>query len=226
MPYNRYERKYITENIAAELLKRRIAGVMRPDAHSGGRYLVNNIYFDDIYGSFYYGKLSGAYKRDKYRLRWYNNDTSFVRLERKRKEGILTSKDYVTVTEEQFYALSNDADVTEDIPYAEHTAASPMWNDFLNIRRLRRLKPSVSFSYTREAYIHESGNARITFDSNIAENLPGARASGVIEVKYSRFLPCFIKELLDGTPLAQTEMSKYCAAIDIIRRLKPYGSFA
>jgi len=179
---------------------------MRPDTHTDGRYTVNNIYFDDMYLNFYNDKQAGAYIRDKYRLRFYNNDMSFIRLERKHKEGFLTSKTSIIITQDQLYAMQNG-------DFYGIKINSPLWEEFMNIHRLRRLRPVVSFSYQRQAYIHTSGDVRVTFDNGIARGLPG-----VLEVKYSGFMPLFIKELLDRVPMAQTEMSKYCAVFDINRR--------
>ena len=59
---------------------------MKPDAHaSGGRYRITSLYFDDIYGTGYNDKLNGVLNRKKYRIRTYNFDKNFIRLEEKRR---------------------------------------------------------------------------------------------------------------------------------------------
>ena len=62
---------------------------MRVDPYSmpSGDYVVSNIYFDDIYNSAYNEKLDGVKKRDKYRIRSYNGDDSYIVLECKAKQG-------------------------------------------------------------------------------------------------------------------------------------------
>jgi len=213
----RYETKYILNSMTAALLKQRVSAAMRPDAHSDGRYTVHNIYFDSIYDSFYNEKHIGAFIRDKYRIRWYNNDFSFIRLERKHKEGALSSKRSVLLSKEQLDMLiRGDFSLNMD---------DPLWEEFINVHRLCRLRPSAAFSYLREAYCHDSGDTRVTFDSQIARAEGFPRVGGVLELKYSRFLPDFISNMLGGVPLTQTEMSKYCVVMEQIRRLKPYGKF-
>lgn len=210
----RYERKYFLSSHTAEILKRRIAGVLSPDSHSGGRYIVHNIYFDDVYNSFYYDKLSGSMTRDKYRARYYNGDLSYIRLEHKRKESELSFKRHAAITKEQLLMLSHgEMDFISQL-------SDPLFKAFANINRTRSLRPTAAFTYLREAYVHDTGNVRVTFDSQIAEDIPGL--CGVLEVKYSNFLPDFISGLLSSVPLTQTEMSKYYMVMDWNRRVKPY----
>jgi len=187
---------------------------MSPDKHSGGLYLVNNLYFDDIYDSFYNAKAINSYVRDKYRIRYYNNDLSFIRFENKHKEGEMSYKTSVVLSENEFNDLkqgSMECFLNSNEPLRQRVAT---------LHRLRQLRVASAFSYTREAYVYTSGNVRVTFDSNLqSENLvpepyygapPGA--GGMMEVKFDSFLPMVIKEMLDGLPIIQTAMSKYCYA--------------
>lgn len=210
----RHELKFFMNVHTSLILKGRVSSVMRPDTHSGGKYTVNNLYLDDLYDSFYYEKLAGSFSRDKYRLRFYNNDLSFIRLERKHKDGELSYKESVAVTEEEYRSAARG-----DLNFALDSR-EPLWERVATLHRLRRLRPTTVYSYTREAYIYEPGNVRVTFDSEIRPDAPGqpsARgappgAGGMLEVKFDSFLPNVIQSLLSGLPLARTEMSKYCYA--------------
>jgi len=213
---------------------------MNPDSHSGGIYEVNNVYLDDRYDTCYNEKMLNSYVRDKYRIRYYNNDLSFIRFENKHKEGDLSYKTSVIMTDEELYEISQG-----NMDFFL-TSQNPLMQKVANLHRLRQMRVAVTFSYTREAYVYKPGNVRVTFDSNICSDaggmLEGLRspavsvtglrspavsvtglrspavsvtglrspAVSVTEVKFDRFLPSVIKEMLDGLPLIQTAMSKYC----------------
>ena len=212
----RYELKFFMNIHTSDVLKHRLRSVMIPDSHSGGTYTVNNLYLDDIYDTCYNDKVLSSYIRDKYRVRFYNNDLSFIRFENKHKEGDVSYKDSVVMTEEEYKDIAGGN--FDFILRSEH----PLWQKTASLHRLRILRPAVAFSYTREAYVYSPGDVRITFDSNIRsgslipEPYGGAPpgAGGMLEVKYSRLLPGVIKEMLDGLPLIQTAMSKYCYSRD------------
>ena len=207
----RYELKYFMNTHTAIVLKHRLSAVMSPDKHSGGIYQVNNLYLDDFYDSCYNGKVLSSYSRDKYRARFYNGDLSFIRFENKHKDGEMSYKTSVMMNEEEYKSLAlGDMDF---ILRSMH----PLWQKVATLHRLRRLRPAAAFTYTREAYVFKPGNVRVTFDSNLrsgnmipepyAGDPPGA--GGMLEVKFDRFLPSVIKEMLDGLPLIQTAVSKY-----------------
>ena len=90
--------------------------------------------------------------------------------------------------------------------------------------RCARMEPKVIIAYERTAYVHPSGNVRITLDRNIMasrrrEEFLEDRVSGmvpvlptgihVLEVKYDEFLPDVISQLLETGKLRQTAFSKY-----------------
>ena len=208
----RNEIKFILSKQTAELLKRRISPIMKPDSHSSGIYTVNNLYLDDQYDTFYHEKQVGSYSRDKLRIRYYNNDLSFIRLENKHKDGELAYKQSVKMTEDELNSIA-----TGDFSFADKSE-HPLWQKVSVIHRTRRLRPVAAFSYTREAYIYDICDVRITFDTALQPDSlsPTPRANvhfdmeGVMEVKYSGFLPSVITMLLCGMPLTRTEFSKYC----------------
>jgi hypothetical protein len=184
---------------------------MRPDSN-GGVYVVNNLYLDDRYNSFYNEKFVGGLSRDKYRVRFYNGDLSFIRFENKHKDGTLSYKKSVKMTEEEYRSIENgDFDF---VLRSDH----PLWMKVAVLHRTRQLRPAAAYSYTREAYTYAPGNVRVTFDSNIRQDLPYPEPNrvappgegGMLEVKFDHFLPSVISDLLHGLPLARTEMSKYC----------------
>lgn len=56
---------------------------------SNGRYKIRSLYFDNLYDKVLMEKINGFNKREKLRIRFYNNDTSFIRLERKCQMQVL-----------------------------------------------------------------------------------------------------------------------------------------
>jgi len=208
----RNELKFFMNSQTAAVIKRRVSAVMLKDRHSGGVYKVNNLYLDDMYDTFYHEKIHNSFSRDKYRVRFYNNDLSFIRFENKHKDGELSYKHSIRMTEDEYRRISSgDMEFLKD---SEH----PLWQKVAALHRLRRLRPAAAFSYTREAYTYAPGNVRITFDSDIrpdaltpepyAGDHPGT--GGMLEVKFDRFLPAVIGDMLQGMPLEHTAMSKYC----------------
>lgn len=208
----RNELKYIISARTAELIRRRISPVMSRDSNSNGVYVVNNLYLDDQYDTFYRDKQAGSFSRDKFRVRYYNNDLSYIRFENKHKDGELAYKNSVKMTESELHSIT-----LGDFSFAEKSE-HPLWQDISVLHRTRRLRPTAAFSYTREAYVYPLCDVRITFDTKICHDSPIPEPDpnapfgmgGLMEVKFSGFLPSAISGLLDGLPLTRTEFSKYC----------------
>ena len=219
----RNERKYFLNSHTAAILKGRAASVMQRDAHSGGLYTVNNLYLDDYCDSAYAAKYRGCYHREKFRVRYYNGDLSFIRLECKVKDGLLSYKESCKLTAEQYGMIRSG-----DFSFASGSGP-PLLEKLATRHRLKGMRPTAEYSYIREAYVYRPGNVRITFDSNIGHDVPGLTndmcnspgTGGMLEVKYDNFLPEVIVMLLSGLPLVWTEMSKYCYVYEHERRVRP-----
>ena len=188
----------------------------------GGSYTVCNIYLDDRYDSFYHAKYLGHLHRDKYRVRLYNNDMSFIRLERKHKDGVRSYKDTTEITRGQYEMI-----MSADFGFLAG-AEAPLLRQLGILHNLRTLRPAAAFSYEREAWTYSPGDVRLTLDSP-PFSAQAVRLTGrpgydphalwfgqraydplLLEVKYSGFLPAVIAGLLNGLPLTHTDMSKYC----------------
>ena len=96
----RHEYKFLISKSAAELLRLRLPHFMRRDSHAGptGRYTIRSLYFDDANYNAYYEKTEGVDNRTKYRIRLYDYDASYLRLECKEKKGSLTRKTGQTIS--------------------------------------------------------------------------------------------------------------------------------
>jgi hypothetical protein len=218
----RHEIKYTLNSGVCEVLRRRVAAVMKTDKHAddGGGYRVTSLYFDDIYGTAYNDKLTGILSRKKFRIRAYNLSPGRINLECKLKEGDYIKKKSALLTPDEYKKLIK-------FPSLEGCREAAGWSsevlqDFYSNIAMHGLKPAVITDYYREAYIADAGNVRITFDKNLQTGYGSCDMfeasyspvkdyynSAVLEIKYDRFLPSYIQELFSGFPLMSKPVSKY-----------------
>lgn len=200
------------------LLRSRLRVVARPDPHAAsGSYLVRSLYFDDVSDSAYFAKLNGVSRRDKYRIRYYDSDTSFIRLEKKSKYGELGCKNSAALSKEEVQRLlCGDADWMADR------------REELIIELYHRIKsdgfaPKAVVEYRREPYVYPAGNVRVTLDSDIRAGLrctdfldPKAMSLPVtdmilLELKWDNYLPDVIRDAVGLRDRHRGSFSKYTA---------------
>ena len=87
----RHELKYKISYPDYLAMRSRLRPVMKADPHAaaGGRYLVRSVYFDNLNDKALREKIDGVAKREKFRIRYYNDDLSYIVLENKMKIGSL-----------------------------------------------------------------------------------------------------------------------------------------
>ena len=81
-----YRHEWKHEITWADLLaiRARLRAVAQPDPHAiDGKYLIRSLYFDNLDDKTLREKLNGVNMREKFRIRYYNGDTSFIQLEKK-----------------------------------------------------------------------------------------------------------------------------------------------
>ena len=203
-------------------LRSRLKAVMRTDSHTGpdGRYLIRSIYFDNYQDKALREKLDGISIREKFRIRYYNDDLSYITLEKKVKDGNICQKLHARVTKSECRRL-----LAGDLSFMREHPAVLVRELYIKMRS-QMLRPRVLVSYIREPYIYEAGNVRVTFDSQIRTTLyhqtfleetvtdisameqPQNR---VLEVKFDAFLPEVIADILQETAVRQQAFSKYAA---------------
>ena len=90
----RHELKYSIPYADYVAMRGRLQKVMRTDPHAmaDGRYLSRSIYFDNSEDKALREKIDGIGKREKFRIRYYNDDFSFIALEKKMKINDLCLK--------------------------------------------------------------------------------------------------------------------------------------
>lgn len=203
-------------------LRQRLRLVMGQDVHAdeNGLCRVRSIYFDDPNDKALQEKISGVNRREKFRIRYYNDDLSYLSLEKKMRNNQLCMKLSARLTEQECRALlSGEREWMLDHP-------NELIREFYAKLRHQLLRPRVLVSYMREAYLFPAGNVRICFDSQISstpfhqeflEEMPpdlcvlDEPGQMIYEIKYDDYLPEFIACIIQTGSLRQQAFSKYAA---------------
>ena len=89
----RHEWKHEISYLDLLTLRQRLRAVAQADPHAvDGKYLIRSLYFDTPSDRALREKLDGVSRREKFRIRYYNGDTSVIHLEKKSKLGGLGNK--------------------------------------------------------------------------------------------------------------------------------------
>lgn len=215
----RHEIKHIINVPDYLILRSRLRPVMRPDPHTGadGLYHIRSLYFDDGDDTALAEKVDGVRYREKYRIRLYEMNTSVIHLEKKIKDDTVCRKLSCSVTAEECgRLLAGDTAFT-------HECERPLLRELGEKMEARGLRPRTVVDYTREPYLYDPGNVRVTFDSCIRTGIravdflspslitvpaldPGRI---VLEVKYDAFLPEVIRRCLQIGERLPISVSKY-----------------
>ena len=204
-------------------MEEKIRHLCKPDPHAGnsGSYVIRSLYFDTYSDDCLAANLSGIDNRKKYRIRIYDGNPDFIRLECKYSHHNLKAKEMCVLTAGQCESLMHGASLP--LP-PEETAPGELLHYFLLERSTLLLTPRVIVEYMRTPYIFPAGNVRITFDRSIRSSGQTRHFLGkkipfrtvlpdgihILEVKYDEFLPDAIRELLaEGQDLRRTSFSKY-----------------
>lgn len=99
----RHEWKHVISPADCAILRSRLRVLLPADQNgdSNGRYHIRSLYFDNPEDKVLREKLDGVSNRDKYRIRYYNHDPGFIKLEKKSKRNGLCRKDSVRVSAEE-----------------------------------------------------------------------------------------------------------------------------
>ena len=185
-------------------------------AGPGGSYRITSLYFDTPYDSAYREKLDGVDNREKFRLRYYGTDTSFIRLEKKFKRKGLCGKRSVSLIQDQAEKI-----LRGDYEFLLKSA-DPLLIELYSKIRGKGLRPKTIVRYDREAFVYAPGNVRITLDRNLytglgsidflnteLKGIKAMDASRVLEVKYDEFLPELVRMAVQVPGRQAGACSKY-----------------
>ena len=199
------------------ILRPKLDAVMQRDSHAvGGTYRIRSLYFDNLYDKALREKADGVNCREKFRIRYYNGDTSFIMLEKKSKINGLTSKvqERLTVREAQ--------DIASGRTEWMKTSGRELVCELYTKMNTQGLAPKTIVDYTRDPFTFEAGNVRVTLDYNIRSGLlctdflspdcvtvPVGDQFCILEVKWDAFLPDVIRDIVQLPGRRVTSFSKY-----------------
>lgn len=215
----RHELKFEISSGDLLVIRNRMSAIMKRDIHAvDGVYTIRSLYFDNASNKALREKLNGVNIREKFRLRYYNNDASLIHLEKKSKINGLCSKESATVTKEQVEAiLSGDC-------FWMAQSDEPLVRELYCKMTCEGLRPKTVVDYLREPFVFSPGNVRVTIDSNIRTgvrsadflnpycvSVPAGSAPVILEVKWDEFLPDIVRDALQLPNCRVGAFSKYAA---------------
>ena len=215
----RHEIKHYINLGECAILRNKLSTIMKPDPNAGpnGNYLIRSLYFETPDDKALMEKISGVDNREKFRVRLYNCNDSYIRLEKKIKVNGLTAKFSVHLTKEQCKDI-----LSGNIEWLK-VSDNSLLRELYGKMQHDQLKPKTIVDYMREAYIFGPGNVRVTIDKSIKtalnstdlfnENLPTVETldgrMAILEVKYDAFLPEIISDLIQLGDRNKVSVSKY-----------------
>ena len=212
----RKEIKYILDLQEFNKIRNVLDKTMQKDIHSDctGEYIVRTVYFENYLHETINNKKMNLNNISKYRIRMYQNNDRFLSLERKtncngiiKKESEIIDKELVEkLLKGEFYDLLDKSTILKNALYLQMA--------------IKQYRAFIIVEYTRLAYMDSKSNVRITIDRNIKSSIncekffekviQGISSNEmVLEVKYSQYMPEYIKDILKILDKQQKANSKY-----------------
>lgn len=214
----RKEIKYTISPYTARILSSRLELIMKKDSHNGVEgYMVRSLYFDTADNQDYFDKLDGLEYRKKIRLRIYDVNSDFAKLELKEKQNTVQRKRSIIVNRQE----------AEEIIHCHYECLCDkgvFGKELYALMQSKYYRPVCMVQYQRMAYICETNDTRITLDSHLVSNegnyalydqnlqlYPVDLGGNVtLEVKYNHFLLSYIKDVISAIDKLSISSSKYC----------------
>ena len=180
-----------------------------------GGYRVRSLYFDNFNDKALLEKINGVNEREKFRLRLYNDNPSFIRLEKKSK------KDNICYKKSTFISLDECQKLLEGKIEVLKENGDLLMLELYTKMLYENLKPKNIVDYKRNAYVYPVGNVRITMDYDIRTSFDvksflnpkiitvPLKKGIILEVKYDEFLPEIIRGMVLLSSRQNTAFSKY-----------------
>ncbi len=199
------------------ILRQRLKAVMKPDENAvDGKYFIRSLYFDNISDKALREKTDGVNCREKFRIRYYNGDTSLIHLEKKSKINGLGNKQSAGLSADEAQKIA-DGDINWMID-----CDRPLVRELYSKMKSQGLRPKTIVDYTREPFVFSAGNVRVTLDYDIRTGLfctdflntdcitvPAGNAPIILEVKWDEFLPSVIRDIVQLESRHTSAFSKY-----------------
>ena len=200
-------------------LRARLRTVAKPEEHGiNGTYSIRSLYFDDPFDTALREKIDGVNIREKFRIRYYGDDLSFIRLEKKSKINGLCNKIQAQITADETQRI-----LSGDTEWMRSDARVLVRELYLKMKD-KGLRPKTIVDYTRDAFVFPAGNVRVTMDYNIRTGMqsvdflnpasitvPAGNSPIILEVKWDEYLPDVIRDAVQLEGRHTAAFSKYAA---------------
>lgn len=214
----RHEWKYRISYGDLLTLRHRLTAVAKRDCHAtAGKYEIRSLYFDSPGDKALRDKIDGVNIREKFRIRYYDNNQNVIHLEKKSKVNGLCLKEQASLTKEQARACAKG-----DFCRIRQND-NPLILEFYS-KTCLGLRPKIIVDYTREPFVFGPGNVRVTIDYNIrmgqncrdflspdCVTLPVEDSPIILEVKWDEYLPDIIRDAVGLKNCRLEAFSKYAA---------------
>lgn len=216
----RHELKYYISRSDYEYARSLLAQLMSKDSHQkqDRGYFIRSLYLDDAEDNSVEEKLAGVEMRDKYRLRIYNFEQDWVKLERKRKHNNYVKKSTAIITKEEALEIINGE--YESLLKYDNPETKSIYFDL----KKKYFKPVVIVDYTRDVFKLDYNEVRITFDKHLRGNTEDLELFNpniiteplqqseviIMEVKFNHALPSWFTQLFQFESATISAISKYC----------------
>jgi hypothetical protein len=182
-------------------------------------YSITSTYFDSFNDQDLFDKLNGVRFREKYRLRFYNNDRHIAKFEVKRKHEYSVEKDTINLdSKKQNQILAGNYSCLKENPHFEYISHKMNYQLY---------KPKTVVRYDRLAYTLPFDNIRVTLDLNLrslgfyssyieedcsAGKLLMPLGYEILEIKYLGDFPNYLKQVISSYSTSRTSIGKYVLA--------------
>ena len=214
----RHEWKHLISYSDLIAIKQSMSVIARPDPHAvDGKYYIRSLYFDNLYDKALNEKNNGVHMREKFRIRYYNNNLSIIHLEKKSKVDNLGTKYSANLSVEEAQKI-----VDGDIDWMLYAEDRPLVQELYCKMRYQGMMPKVIVDYTRQPFIYDPGNVRVTLDYDVRTGLncvdflnpdtvtiPAGDAAIILEVKWDEFLPGIIRDAVQLKGIRTSGFSKF-----------------
>ncbi|MBR5232430.1 MAG: polyphosphate polymerase domain-containing protein [Clostridia bacterium] len=176
---------------------------MDPHAEAKGFYKIRSLYFDSPGDKALREKQDGVSEREKFRIRYYDDNTDLIKLEKKVKRGGLGYKVSAPLTKEEAQKI-----IDGDLNWMPASGRGVVVELYAKMKT-QGLRPRTIVDYERIPFIYAPGNVRVTVDYNIRTGLrstdflnphcvtvPAGVSSIILEVKWDDYLPGVIRRAL------------------------------
>ena len=228
----RIEIKYYLPKLYSDRIIFDLGQYYKKDKNIGtkGFYTNSSLYFDTITYQDSEEKFAGINQRSKYRLRVYNRNLDYGKLEKKWRIGPTIGK------------ISGNLNNKEILNFKKYCVT----NNFLdhNTKNLVTsinafgYKPSAIVEYDRIAF--SSGDCRFTLDKNLrcfittngffnndfGSGIPVFEENyDILEIKIYSKVPKLLKKIINHYPLTRASISKYVMCLKYINDNDRFGDF-